>query len=142
MAKNKIFIGPAEKNIPIKFEAPALAAINPGNILLVASGKLKKHDVNGTAAAGGFAYIADVNMLDGTTTAYAADDTVQAFRLQSGETYHALVVSGAVLAFNTPLTSDGAGRLKVATLGTDAVIAFSDETVTPAADALVRVKIA
>lgn len=142
MAKNVIWVGSAVNALPIKEEAIAVAAINPGNVLLRTTAGFKKHDVNGTAAANGFAYIADLNVLDGVTTAYATNDTVQAFRLQSGETYNALVVSGAVLSLNTPLTSDGAGRLKVATLGTDAVIAFSDEVVTPAADALVRVKIA
>lgn len=141
MGKNVIFCGSAENNLPLKREALATGAMLPGNILLLAStGKFKKHDVNATAAAPLMVYIADLNMHDGVTTAYATDDTVQAFQPQSGEFYNAIGLASQVFVKDAALTSDGAGRLKLATLGTDAVICYADETVTPGADALIRVK--
>lgn len=141
MAKNVIFVGCADGGMPTKAEALANAALAPGNILLLnSSNKFIKHATAGTAAGAGFVYVADLNMLDKVTDAYAANDTVQAFQPKAGEYYNALVVAGAVCVKDGALTSDGAGRLKVATVGTDAVVCYADETVTPAADALVRVK--
>lgn len=143
MAKNKIFVGSAENNTPIVEEALAAATITPGNLIVRnGSGALILHAVNGTMAAEMQTYFAGLKMLDGTATTYASGETVFAHRPQSGETYHALVVTGQTIVKDSPLTSNGAGLLKIATLGTDFVFAYADEVITTAATTLVRVKIA
>ena len=57
--------------------------------------------------------------------------------------HSSLIVAATVLKLDSPLTSDGAGMLKLATLGTDEVVAYSCEALTVAAGGeLVRVRAA
>ena len=143
MAKNKVFVGSAENNTPIVEEALAAATITPANLIVRnAAGAFILHDVNGTMAAEKQAYFAGLKVLDGMNDAYASGETVFAHRPQSGETYHARVATGQALVKDTPLTSNGAGLLKVATLGTDFVVCYSDEVITTSGTTFVRVKIA
>lgn len=140
MPKNVIRVGSATKNDPIKVEKPADAALLPGNIIIAnATNEFLKHATDGAA---GMVFVADLNMHDGVATAYAAGDTVQAYQPCSGETYRVRAKTGAALVKDiTPLTSDGAGRARVAVVGTDAIICYAAETVTASAnDQLVLVK--
>jgi hypothetical protein len=132
MAKNVIRVAPATKNDPIKVEYKAAAALKPGHILLVASGALKKHDAAGVTGA---TFVADVNFLDGVADAYAANDTVQAYQPVQGEVYQLRAKTGQALVKDvTPLTSDGAGRVKVGTPGTDEILCYAAETITTTVD--------
>lgn len=137
---NVIRVAKATDNDPIKVEKPAAEAILPGNILLAnSSDQFKKHDV---ANGGGMLFVADLNMLDGQADAYAANDTVQAYQPVSGETYLVRAATGQALVKDiTALTSTGAGRVDIGTVGTDVIIAYAGETVTTSAnDQLVLVK--
>ena len=74
------------------------------------------------------------------STAYAADETVFAYRPKSGDYYRALVATGQALAVDSPLTSNGAGLLVLATPATDVVICYADEAITTTATTAVAVK--
>lgn len=134
---NKTFLGSVENNQPEQVELPGAAAgILPGNILLRASDEFKKHD---GAGLGGFVYIAKEAPNNDVDTAYAADETVFAYRPKSGDYYRALVATGQALVVDSPLTSSGAGLLALAT-GTDVVICYADEAITTTATTAVAVK--
>lgn len=134
---NKTFLGSAENNQPEQVELPAAAAgILPGNVLLRAADKFKKHD---GANLGGFVYIAKESPNGDIDRAYLADETVFACRPKSGDFYQALVATGQVLVVDTPLTSTGTGLLDIAT-GTDVIVCYSDETITTVATTPVAVK--
>jgi hypothetical protein len=135
---NKTFLGSVENNQPEQVELPGAAAgILPGNILLRAADEFKKHD---GADAGGFVYIAKEAPNNDVDTAYAADETVFAYRPKSGDYYRALVATGQALVVDSPLTSNGAGLLVLATPATDVVICYADEAITTTATTAVAVK--
>jgi hypothetical protein len=138
MSFNVIRVAKATDNDPIKVEKPASATILPGTILLATATQFKPHDV---ANGGGMVFVADVNMHDSVSDAYAAGDTVQAYQPVSGEVYRLRSITAqAYVKDVTPVTSTGAGRIDIAT-GTDVIIGYADETVTTsAADQLVRIK--
>lgn len=134
---NKTFLGSAENNQPEQVELPAAAAgILPGNVLLRAADKFKKHD---GANLGGLVYIAKESPNGDIDRAYLADETVFVCRPKSGDFYQALVATGQVLVVDTPLTSTGTGLLDIAT-GTDVIVCYSDETITTVATTPVAVK--
>lgn len=137
---NVIYAGPA-KDTPVKREAVANAALSPGHILTLSSAKFIKHAVDGKW---GSVFLADVNILDGVADAYAANDTVQAFTPKDGEFYYLRAKTGQALVKGvTPLTSDGAGRVRVGVIGTDVIGAYAEVTVTTSADEqIVLVRIA
>ena len=140
MTLNVIRVGSATKNDPIKVEKPADAALSPGHLIVANSNnEFLKHATDGKA---GMVFVADLNMHDNLATAYAAGDTVQAYQPTSGETYQVRAKSGAALVKDiTPLTSDGAGRVRVGVVGTDEMICYAAETVTASAnEQLVLVK--
>ncbi|MCZ2496429.1 hypothetical protein GN316_06650 [Xylophilus sp. Kf1] len=138
--KNVIRVAPATVNDPQKMEKPAVEAMLPGHLLLAnAAGQFKKHD---GANAGGLVFVADLNLHDGLNDAYAAGDTVQAYVPVSGEFYQMRMATGQALIKDvTALTSAGAGRMDIGTVGTDVIVAYAGETVTTTAnDQLVLVK--
>lgn len=137
---NVIYAAPAEKT-PVKREALANAALSPGHLILLSSGKFIKHATDGKW---GPVFIADLNMLDGVATAYAQNDTVQAFEPKDGEYYYVRAKTGQALVKGvTPLTADGAGRVRIGVVGTDVIGAYAEQTVTTSADEqLVLVRIA
>jgi hypothetical protein len=140
MTRNVIRVAKATDNDPIKVEKPAAGAILPGHLLLAnSSGQFKVHD---GANAGGMVFVADLNMHDSESTAYAAADTVQAYQPVSGEVYRVRAATGQALVKDiTPLTSAANGRLDIGTPGTDVIVAYAAETVTTSAnDQLVLVK--
>ena len=135
---NKTFLGSVHLNQPEQVELPGAAAgILPGNLLLRASDELKLHD---GANLGGFVYVAKEAPHGDIDVAYLADETVFAYKPASGEYYQMLVATGQALVVDTPLTSNGAGLLDIATPATEVVVCYSDETITTTATTPVRVK--
>ena len=144
---NKTFLGSVENNQPEQVELPGAAAgILPGNLLLRAANTLKKHD---GAGAAGFVYVAKEAPNGDIDTAYLASETVFSYKPASGEYYQMLVATGQALVVDTPLTSNGAGllRIAVAASGTgstfvpgDAIVCYSDQTITTTATTPVAVK--
>ena len=62
---------------------------------------------------------------------------------ETGRELAVLVAATSALKEDTPLTSNGAGLLRIAVLGTDDVIAYSQEVITVgAAPELVKVRFA
>lgn len=138
MAANRTFLGSVHRNQPEQLELPAATALTPGMIALRVANELRTHNV---ADAGGYVYIVKELTAGGTVDdAYAIADTAQAYIPYSGDMYQALVATGQALTVDTPLTSNGAGLLVIATPATDVVICYADETVTTVATTKVRVK--
>jgi hypothetical protein len=147
MAANKTFLGSVHRNCPEQFEAIAGAAITPGMLVRRVANELVPHAVNG---GGGFVYVAKELTAGGTVDdAYAQNETAQSYIPFSGDLYQMLVATGQALTEDTPLTSNGAGllRIAVADAGTgetfvpgDAVVCYADETITTTATTKVRVK--
>lgn len=136
--RNKTFLGSVENNQPEQVELPGAAAgILPGNLLLRASDEFKLHD---GADAGGFVYVAKEAPHGDTDRAYLADETVFAYRPKSGDYYQMLVATGQTLVVDSPLTSNGAGLLVLATPATDVVICYANEAITTTATTPVAVK--
>lgn len=138
MAANKTFLGSVHRNCPEQIELPAQATgLLPGMLALNIANKLQAHNV---ADAGGFVYVVKERTGDGDVDiAYTVNETAQAYIPHSGELYQMLVVTGQALSVDTPLTSNGAGLLTIAS-GTDVIVCYSDEAITTTATTKVRVK--
>lgn len=135
---NKTFLGSVENNQPEQVELPGAAAgILPGNLLLRTADEFEIHD---GAGAAGFVYVAKEAPHADIETAYLADETVFAYKPASGEYYQMLVATTQALVVDTPLTSNGAGLLRIAVIATEPVVCYSDETITTTATTPVRVK--
>ncbi len=141
---NRTFLGSVHHNQPEQYEAPAGATLTPGMLALSTTGELVPHDGDG---AGGFVYVAKelTATFDGSgglDTDYTAGETAQAYIPESGLMFRMLVATGQTVALDTPLTSNGAGLLRVAVVGTDAVVCYADESDigTTSATTPVRVK--
>lgn len=135
---NKTFLGSVENNQPEQVELPGAAAgILPGNLLLRTANEFEVHD---GAGAGGFVYVAKEAPNGDIDVAYLADETVFAYKPASGEYYQMLVATGQALVVDSPLTSNGAGLLRLAVVGTDTVVCYSNETITTTATTPVAVK--
>lgn len=136
---NKTFLGSVHRNQPEQYEAPAGATITPGMLVIADAGTLIPHD---TAGAGGFVYVAKELTANfaaggGINEDYTTGDTAQAYIPTSGELYQMLVATGQTLVKDSPLESNGAGLLVLATTGD--VICYADEAVTTTATTPVRV---
>lgn len=121
--------------------AVALAA---GNALrLSSSGQFLAHDTNGKRLS--MIYIAHNLEHEGLQTAdvIPASSTVVGEIAETGRELAVLVAATSALKEDTPLTSNGAGLLRIAVIGTDEVIAYSQEVITVgAAPELVKVRFA
>lgn len=128
---NRTFLGSVHHNQPEQYEAPAGATLTPGMLAQSTDGQLVPHDTDG---AGGFVYVAkeltatfDGN--GGLDTDYTAGDTAQAYYPESGLMFRMLVATTQTVNYDAPLTSNGAGLLRVAVVGTDEVVCYSDEDI-------------
>lgn len=136
---NKIFLGSVHRTTPEVAEAQASEAITAGHLVLLASGKFKKHDV---AGGGGFVYVANSPILEDADYAYAADETAFCYKPGSKELYQMRVGASQTIVKDDALASAGDGTLAKANGTTDMVIAYADEAVTTGVGeaATIRVK--
>lgn len=146
---SKIHLGPARKNDPQVTEAEAGAAITPGCLIVLSSGRF----VLAGASTVGKVWIAQENYLlqktvDDAYTAYVAGppevvgDTVLGLEMQDDCLYAARVANGVnITAKGVALTPAASGTLGIATFD-DLVVAYSDEIFNnnTGATALVRVR--
>ena len=121
----------------------ATATILPGMSVIHTATKL----TDNTNASTVFGYphlFADYNILQGKTVddLWAIDENLIARELKQGMKANLLIAAGNnITARGVGLTSDGAGKLKIAnTADLDYVLCYSDEIINAVADSLARVK--
>lgn len=131
---SRIHLGPARKNDPQVREAEAGAAITPGCLVVLSSGRF----VLATANTVGKVWLAQENYLaqkgvDAPYTAYSAGppevrgDTVLGLEMQDDTHYAARVATGVnITAVGTALTPGANGTLAIASTG-DLIVAYADE---------------
>jgi hypothetical protein len=129
---NVVYSGPADGVKPIYEEAIVASGqtILPGNLVTLSSGQWINH---ATAGQGGNIRIADMDTIRQklVTDALTVGDTAGAFVPVPGQTYNLRLATSQVVAKGTPLTSTGAGTVRIAaTDGTETVLFTADEAVT------------
>ncbi|ALJ12631.1 hypothetical protein [Sphingopyxis macrogoltabida] len=130
----RIHLGPARRNDPQVREAEAGAAITPGCLIVLSSGRFALAG----AATVGKVWLAQENYLaqknvDAAYKAYAAGppevrgDRVIGLELEDDTHYAARVANGVnITAVGTPLTPAANGTLGIASTS-DLIVAYSDE---------------
>lgn len=122
---NKIFLGPVQKNLPQVRELIAAAALKPGRLVVISSGKFALADANTV----GQIHIVQDNYLalKDVDTDWAQDSLAIGIIPQDDEIYAARIANGVnVAAINTALTPGANGTLAIAG-NSDLVVAFSEE---------------
>lgn len=131
---SRIHLGPARRKDPQVREAEAGAAIVPGSLIVLSSGRF----VLAGATTIGKVWLAQENYLamkgvDGAYAAYAAGppivrgDTVLGLEMEDDTHYAARVANGVnITAVGTALTPGANGTLAIAATG-DLIVAYSDE---------------
>lgn len=146
---NKIHLGPARKNDPQVFEAEAGAAILPGSLVVLSSGRFALAAANTI----GKVWLAQENYLlqrgtDAAYTAFAAGppevvgDRVLGLEMEDDCLYAARIANGVnITAVGTALTPAANGTLGIATTS-DLVVAYADEIFNnnTGATALIRIR--
>lgn len=131
---SRIHLGPARRNDPQVHEAEAGAAIKPGTLIVLSSGRF----VNASATTVGKVWLAQENYLaqKNVDTAYAAyaagppevrGDRVLGIELEDDTHYAARIANGVnITAVGVALTPAANGMLGIAATS-DLVVAYSDE---------------
>lgn len=122
---NKIFLGPVEKTKPQVKELLAAAALKPGRIAVISSGKFAL----AAATTIGKVWLIQDNYLamKGVDTDWAQDSTAIGIEMEDDHLYAARIANGVnITAVGTPLTPGANGTLAIAALS-DLVVAYSDE---------------
>ncbi|WP_240233608.1 hypothetical protein [Devosia lacusdianchii] len=131
---SRIHLGPARRNDPQAREAEAGAAIKPGTLIVLSSGRF----VPAGATTVGKVWLAEENYLaqKGVDTSYAAyaagppevrGDRVLGLELEDDTHYAARIATGVnITAVGTPLTPAANGMLGIAATS-DLIVAYSDE---------------
>lgn len=141
---NVVFSGPAEVVKPLMEEAVIASgqSIKPGMLVIKSSGQ---YIVHGTAGVGGPYRIADVDFIRNgkATDTLVALDTAQAFIPRVGETYNVVIGASQTIVVDSPLTSNGNGTLKLATITgatPDVVLFYAETAVTTGGGATARIR--
>lgn len=122
---NKIFLGPTDKNFPQVREALAAAALKPGRLVVMSSGKFA---LAGATTVGQVLLVQD-NYLAGKSvdTDWAQDSTAVAIEMDDQCLYAARIATGVnITAKGTPLTPGANGTLAIASTS-DLIVAYSAE---------------
>ncbi len=122
---NKIYLGPAEEVKPQVNELLASAALLPGRLVVIASGKWAL----AAATTVGKVWIVQDNYLQlkGVDDTWAINDTAIAMELFQKNLYAGRIANGVnITAIGTPLTPGATGTLAIAGLS-DLVVAYSEE---------------
>lgn len=138
---NVILAGPADKIKPQVREAICPTAVLPGTVLIGNGANFAQAGANATARA----YLAQDNYLalKGVDDAWPAGDRVVGISLQDEDLYNVRVPTGQNIVHDSPLTTNAAGKLVLATTG-QRILFFAAEAYnnTSGADQLVRAKVA
>lgn len=122
---NKIYAGPVTEATPQVREAPAAAAVTPGQLIVLSSGEFTPAG----ATTIGKVWVAQDNYLalKGVDVAYAEDDVVIGMELLDEQFFNVRVANGVnITAVGTPLTPGASGTLAIASTS-DLVVAYSEE---------------
>ena len=122
---NKIFLGPVEKNKPQVRELLASAALKPGRLAVISSGKWA---LAGATTVGKVWLIEDNYLaLKTVDTDWAQDSMAIGLEMQADELYAARIANGVnITAIGTALTPAANGTLGIASTS-DLVVAYSEE---------------
>lgn len=138
---NVILAGPADKIKPQVREAICPTAALPGTVVIGSGAAFAQAGANATARP----YLVQDNYLalKGVDDAWPAGDRIIGIHLQDDELYNVRVPTGQNIAHDSPLTTNAAGKLVLATTGQRilfyAVEAYNN---TSGTDQLVRAKAA
>ena len=133
MARNKIFVGPADntQTKPLVVEGKAVDAFLPGTLVKQTATGLATSDVAATVFGTEALLALEIGAHQGgdIATAVTVGDTSLAAAARSGEFFLARVAAGNnITAKGTALSSNGDGTLKIAaTDGTEQALFHSDE---------------
>ena len=152
IGKRTIYVGPADgsNHKPLNVEGLAVAATAPGTIVESVAAGLQ---INAAAATlfGQELMVADKDQMRSKSVddSWTIAENMVAIKPRSGEFINVFVAAGNNLtARGVPLSLDGSGMLKIAVTPavvgatSEQVLAYSDEIVNVAADALTRVRVA
>jgi hypothetical protein len=122
---NKIFLGPVEKTKPQVKELLAAAALKPGRLAVISSGKFA---LAGATTVGKVWLIQDNYLaMKGVDTDWAQDSTAIGIEMEDDHLYAARIANGVnITAVGTALTPAANGTLAIASTS-DLVVAYSDE---------------
>lgn len=138
---NVILAGPADKVKPQVREAVCPTAALPGTVVISNGTAFAQAAANVTARA----YLVQDNYLalKGVDDASPAGDRIIGITLQDDELYNVRIPTGVSVTHDTPLTTNSAGKLVIATTG-QRVLFFAAEIYnnTSGVDQLVRARVA
>jgi len=122
---NKIFLGPVEKTKPQVKELLAAAALKPGRLAVISSGKFA---LAGATTVGKVWLIQDNYLaMKGVDTDWAQDSTAIGIEMEDDHLYAARIANGVnITAVGTALTPAANGTLAIASTS-DLIVAYSDE---------------
>lgn len=139
--KRVIWVGPADgaNQKPLNIEGVAVAATAPGTVMTQSSSGLSAN-ANAATVTGYPLIVADKDQMRSKSVddAWTINENMVAIKPRDGEYFNVLVATGQTLAVGSPLASNGAGLLVLATPATDYVLAYAEEAVTTTATQLVR----
>lgn len=122
---NKIYAGPVTQVTPQVREAPAAAAVTPGQLIVLSSGEFTPAG----ATTIGKVWVAQDNYLalKGVDVAYTEGDVVIGMELLDEQFFNVRVANGVnITAVGTALTPGASGTLAIASTS-DLVVAYSEE---------------
>lgn len=122
---NKILLGPGRKNDPQVKELLAAAALKPGRLAVISSGKFA---LAGATTVGKVWLIQDNYLAMKTVDDdWAQDSTAIGVEMEADNLYAARIANGVnITAIGTALTPGANGTLAIASTS-DLVVAYSDE---------------